>query len=175
MESHDRPPRRSLYAALLLVPILGSMCWVMAMPMLSPKREEMRVEKSPVVVDYATATDAEELGMPFYPDAAVEDSFAYTVATKEGSPVVSYAEAVLASSATAEDVAAYYSEELPGHPAPEILDDASVQRHVLAVGNDREVRQVIVAEAEGGCRIRLVRSTTPVPPPRPLKPHERAI
>jgi hypothetical protein len=175
MTSDDRPPRRSLSTALLLIPLLGSMCWVMAMPLLSPKREEMRIGKAPVVVDYMTAAGAEELGMPFYPEADLGESFAYMVTTKDGARVVSYAEATLVSSATTDEVIDYYGEELPGHPTPEVLDDGGVQRRVLAVGNDQEVRQVTVVEADDGCRIRLVRSTTPIPPPRPLKPHERAI
>jgi hypothetical protein len=150
----------------------------MAMPLLAPKREEMRLNRTPVTVEYLTDANAEQLEMPLYPEADVEDSFAYAVTTREGSRVVAYAEAALLSRDSIEKVIAYYREQLPGHPEPELIDDETGKRHVLAVANDEEVRQVTVAEHEGGARVRLVRSTRPaVPraPVRPSGPHQRAI
>jgi hypothetical protein len=170
MKPTRRPWHTAFYTPLLLCLILGSVCWVMAMPLLSPQREEMLVDRAPVTVEYVVSAGAEELGMPFYPEADVDDSFAYTVTAKEGSRVVSYAAATLISADPPDKVAAYYQEHLPGNPKPELLDDDAGERRVLAVANDDEVRQVTIAEHDGGACVQLVRSTRPVAPPRPVRP-----
>jgi hypothetical protein len=174
------PDRRRIHAALWVLPLLGALiaavCW--AMPALSPQRDRVSHRGVPLLVDYTTSVTAEELGLPFYEGAEVQDSFAYAVTTEAGVPVNSYLVAVLISRDPAEKVVAYYEQNLPGRPKAEPIEDGSGKHYVLAVGSESEVRQVIVSEYEGGSRVRLVRATTPVVPARPVRPrtpHERTI
>lgn len=133
-----------------------------------PRREEMLLDGNPVVVDYRTAAGEDELGMPLYPAATPVNSFAYTVTTKEGKPVLEYAFAESTSRDAPAVVAEYYRAQLPGHPAPELLSGEQGERLVLAVGTAGEVRMVTITQAPGGSRIELVRATTPdIPEARP--------
>ena len=150
--------------------LAGVLCWVVAAPPLAPRREEMILNDVPVVVEYATSASAEDLMLPFYPGARVEESFAYTVTTREGKPVSYYAAAALTSSDAPERIVAGYQARLPGRPEAEVVEDSSGKRHVLAVADDNEVREVTVTGDESGSRIQLIRATRPAVPAKPLRP-----
>jgi len=139
----------------------------------APKPEEMLVGSVAVDVVYRTSASADDLRLPFYPEAAVESSFSYSVTTKQGAPVTYYARAVLASPDPPDKVARFYSDHMPGKPAPEVLKDAQGQRTVLAVSSSREVRQVTLTPAGSGSRIELVCAVQPVRPAPPYRPSSR--
>jgi hypothetical protein len=135
----------------------------------APKKEEMLLDGNVVVVDYRTSATSDDLLLPFYPGASVENSFSYTVTTKEGKPVLYYALADLVSPDPPSRVAEDYRSKLPGKPKAEAISDDQGKRLVLAVGTEAEVRVVTITERSSGSRIRLVRATKPIiPEARPL-------
>jgi len=147
----------------------------------TPKKEEMLLDGNVVVVDYRTSATSDDLLLPFYPGAGVENSFSYTVTTKEGEPVLYYALADLMSADPPSRVAEDYRNKLPGKPNPEAISDEqgkpstrpAGKRLVLAVGTAADVRMVTIAQRAGGSRIQLVRATKPVIPearPAPAQP-----
>lgn len=163
--------RRSTVTLIVgLVLSLTAACWIVFGAELSAKQETMIVGGAEVEVRYSPTATAEDLMLPFHPGAEVEESFSYTVVSTEGRPVVSYASAILRSSDALESVVEGYRAELPGNPEPAVLGEGEDRRHVLAVGNDEEVRRVTVYALEDGCRIALVRATKPVQPAKPLRP-----
>jgi hypothetical protein len=145
----------------------------------TPKKEEMLLDGNVVVVDYRTSATSDDLLLPFYPGADAENSFSYTVTTKEGKPVLYYALADLVSPDPPSRVAEDYRSKLPGKPNPEALSDDQGKRLVLAVGAEAEVRVVTITERDSGSRIRLVRATKPVipearrAPAQPQRPRPR--
>ncbi len=170
MSRAHRPLHIRLAGPALIAGIAAAACWVMAMPLLSPQRETMTLGDIPVVVDYVISATPDQVGLPFYENASVEDSFAYTVTTQTGARVSSYAAAVLVCPDPPEEVAAYYSTSLPGRPEAELVEDASGKHYVLAVGNEAEVRKVTVAGHGDGSRIELVRAAGPIIPAKPVRP-----
>ncbi len=146
----------------------------------APKREEMLLNDRVVVVNYQTSASSEDILLPFYAGARVENSYSYTVTTKEGAPVLYYACAELATRDAAERVAEDYHGKLPGQPQPEAISDKAGKRLVLAVATATEVRMVTITKGDGGSHIQLIRSTKPVipeaPPPQaaPKQPTPRA-
>jgi len=166
-------PRLAALGILLLsLPALG------ASYQRGPKREEMLLNDRVVVVDYQTSATSEDLLLPFYAGARVENSYSYTITTKEGAPVLYYACAELATRDAAGRVAEDYRGKLPGQPQPETISDKGGKRLVLAVATATEVRMVTITERDGGSHIQLIRSTKPVIPearpqqatPRPPTP-----
>jgi len=164
------PRRRVLYYIIALGLLLGVVCWVVAASSLAPREEEMVLQGAPVHVEYAATVSADDLMLPFYPGAKLEQAFAYMVKTKEGKEVAYYASALLTSSDPPEKVAASYQAQLPGQSKPELVEDKSGKRYVLAVASKREVREVTVVPHEMGSRIQLIRATRPTLPPKPLRP-----
>jgi len=144
--------------------------WVLAGSPPAPTREIMRLDRRPVVVEYADSAAAEDLKLPFYPGAQVESSFRYAVETRGGIPVTYYASAVLVTGDGPETVAQAYRSKLPGNPEPERIEDAQGERYVLAVAGGDEVRRVSISAREEGSRIELTRATRPVVPGPGLRP-----
>ncbi len=165
-----RRPNRAVFILAVIGLLLGFLYLAVAAPYLSSRKEEMRLGRVPVAVEYSDSASPDDLKMPFYPGAEVEESFAYDVSVTDGRPVVEYASATLVTSDPWEKVAEYYSAELPGSPVAEALDDNSGKRYVLALSEEGEVRTVTIRPAEAGSRIHLVRATKPTPPPRRIKP-----
>jgi len=164
--------RAFLIAAVFCLTV-GALYFAVAAPYLSSRQEEMTLDGVPVLVTYSETASADDLMMPFYPEAALEGTFAYTVTTKDGKPVSQYASAVLATPDSWQKVTEYYAAELPGKPQPEAIEDKSGRRHVLAVAGNGETRMVTVRETETGSQIELLRTTKPAPPAKPIKPRRR--
>ena len=169
----NRPHTRAFLIVAVFCLTLGALYFAVAAPYLSSRQEEMTLDGVPVLVTYSETASADDLMMPFYPGAAVQGSFAYSVTTKDGKPVSQYASAVLATPDSWQKVTEYYAAELPGKPQPEAIEDKSGRRHVLAVAGNGETRLVTVRETEKGSRIELLRATKPAPPAKPLKPRRR--
>jgi len=165
--------RRFVIPVLAGLATFGALYFAVAAPYLSSREEEMSVGETPVVVTYAEAAGVEELGLPLYPGAAVADSFAYTVTTRDGKPVSRYAFAALTTADPPEKVAEFYRTRLPGSPKVETIEGEPGARRVLAVGNDKETRVVTIIANDGGSRIEFVRATQPTSPAKPLKPRRR--
>jgi len=149
--------------------------WVLAASPLSPGREGMYLDGRRVLVDYAASASAEDLMLPFHPEAEVESGFSYAVKTTDGIQITYYASAVLATTDAPEKVAESYRAQLPGNPEPEVIEDASGKRYVLAVAGADEVRKVSISAREEGSRIELTRAARPAvpkPAPRPRRPGE---
>ncbi|HUU55117.1 MAG TPA: hypothetical protein VMY87_09375 [Armatimonadota bacterium] len=173
MGPSNRPRARALLFAAALCLTVGALYWAVAAPYLSSRQEEMTLSGVSVLVTYSDTASADDLRMPFYPEAAVDESFAYTVTTKEGKPVSEYASARLTTSDSWQKVTEYYAAELPGKPRPEAIEDESGARHVLAVAGKGETRMVTVREIETGSQIELLRATEPASPAKPIKPRHR--
>jgi hypothetical protein len=168
------PHPRTRTVVILAVGLAASgLGWLLAAPVLSPRREEMPVGSARVDVDYATSASADDLGMPLYPGAQVKDSFLYRVKTPDGKRVLYYASAVLSSADSPDKVASGYQQMLPGRPQAEVVEGDSGRRYVLALAQGDEVKMITITEAESGSRIELVRATRPSPPPKPLQPRGR--
>jgi len=163
--------RRTIAFSVML--LAAAICHLAAAPVLTPQQDETVLNGVPVVVEYATSVTAEDLMLPYYPGADIEDGFAYTVTTKDGKPVCCYALAALTTPDPPERVAAAYRRQLPGEPEPEVITDGDGERRVLAVGTSQKVRQVTITAAESGTRIELIRATKPAPPARPIRPRSR--
>jgi hypothetical protein len=155
---------------ILSLALIAAAAFIVAAPLRKPMREQMLLDDRPVVVDYKTAATAKDLGLPFYGDAMVGDSFSYRVTTTEGKFVTSYASALLTTTDPAERVSQYYSDKLPGNPKAELLTDKPGRRYVLALASDKEVRRVTITPEPAGCRIELVRAFGKTIPQQPLKP-----
>ena len=168
-----RSPRHAVRIALALAVLLGALYFAAAAPYLSSRQEEMSLDGVPVLVTYSETASADDLMMPFYPGAAVEGGFAYSVTTKDGKPVSQYASAVLATPDSWQKVTEYYAAELPGKPQPEAIEDKAGKRHVLAVAGKGETRMVTVRETETGSQIELLHATEFAPPAKPVKPRRR--
>ncbi len=169
----SQPRTLLLFSAVALLAALGY--WVLAAPPLSPTREQMFLHDRLVVVEYAASASAQDLMLPFYPEAEVESSFSYSVETTDGAPFTYYASAVLATADPPEEVAETYRAQLPGRPEPQIIEEGPDKRYVLAVAGGDEVRKVSVTAHEGVSHIELTRATRPVvpsPAPRPRRPGE---
>ena len=170
---HARPRTLVLLVSFALPAIL--VYWVVAASPPAPRQEEMALDGRPVIVDYSASASAEDLMLPFYPEAELVSSFSYTVKTKAGIPVTYYGSAVLHSADAPDEVVENYRAELPGSPEPEAIEDESGERHVLAVAGGNEVRKVTITGQDTGCRIELTRATRPMvprPAPRPRTPYE---
>ena len=168
-----RSRRHAVLIALALLLLLSALYFAVAAPYLSSLQEEMTLDGVPVLVTYSESASADDLMMPFYPEAAVEGSFAYSVTNKNGKPVSQYASAVLATPDSWQKVTEYYAAELPGKPQPEAIEDKAGKRHVLAVAGKGETRMVTVRETATGSQIELLRAAESAPPARPLKPRRR--
>jgi hypothetical protein len=164
-----RPGRAVLILAVVGL-LLGFLYLAVAAPYLSSREEEMMLGRFPVVVSYSDSASPEELMLPFYPASEVQESFAYSVATKEGEGVVEYASASLTTADSWERVADYYSSELPGQPEAEAMEDESGKRYVFVVPGEEAVRTVTLRPTEEGSRINLVRATHPERPTRRVRP-----
>ena len=169
----SRSRRHAVLIALALAALLSALYFAVAAPYLSSRQEEMTLDGVPVLVTYSETASAADLMMPFYPEAAVEGSFAYSVATKDGKPVSQYASAVLATLDSWQKVTQYYAAELPGKPQPEAIEDKAGKCHVLAVAGKGETRMVTVRETATGSQIELLRAIESTPPAKPLKPRRR--
>ncbi|UCC69563.1 MAG: hypothetical protein JSV79_06575 [Armatimonadota bacterium] len=173
MTARHRPPLRTPLLFLTVGLLAALAYWVLAASPPSPSREEMTLDGRPVVVEYAPSASAEDLMLPFYPEAEVDSSFAYTVKTRDGIQIAYYASAVLATPDPPEKVADAYRTRLPGEPGPQTIEDPSGKRWVLAVAGGDEVRMVSISVREAGSRIELTRAARPVvpsPAPRPRAP-----
>jgi hypothetical protein len=159
-----------LTAAVLLAVMLT---WAVASSYLSSREDEVVINRVPCVVSYSDTAGPDELGMPFYPGAEREETFAYTIRTEDGRTVVEYASSRLATAASLDEVAAYYMEKLPGGPPLQTIEDEAGPRAVLAVADDREVRSVTIRSTETGTIVELVRATKPITPTKPLRPRGR--
>ena len=159
-----RPSLSRLAALGILLLSLPALC---ASYQRAPKREEMLLNDRVVVVDYHTSATSEDLLLPFYAGARVENSYSYTVTTKERAPVLYYACAELVTRDAAERVADDYRGKLPGQPKPETISDEAGKRLVLAVATATEVRMVTITKGDGSSHIQLIRSTKPVIPEAP--------
>jgi hypothetical protein len=155
-----------LIASLLLV----AAAFIVAAPQRKPMREQMMLDDQPVTVDYKTSATSDDLGLPFYQGARVENSFSYRVTAREGKFVTSYASAILITRDSVERVSQDYSDRLPGKPKAEVITDKAGKRYLLAVASDKEVRRVTITPEDKGCRIELVRAFGKTIPQRPLKP-----
>lgn len=139
-------------------------------------KEELVYYDQVVIVERVSSCTAEDLGLPFYPQARPTKSFAYRITTRDGKPVVHYAMAELEANVPPARVAEYYRDQLPGHPVPEEINDREGRRLVLAVAAGEEVRMVSISAAGDGSRLRLVRATRPHLPearPKPILPEPR--
>ena len=166
MKSHSRQRRHFAVRATALALLLVPLCCPGDTPG-PPTREEMLLNGIPVVVEYVKPASPQDLMLPRYPGAKLETSFSYTVSEKGGKRLLLYAAARLTTSDPPRQVAARYSEKLPGKPKPELLEDKSGTGYVLAIASDREVRQVTVTGRGKGSRIELIRATKPATPDRP--------
>jgi hypothetical protein len=162
--------RRALFLLVACGLFAAISYWVLAAARPAVQQEEMTLNDVPVVVEYATSVSARDLMLPFYRGAELEHGFAYTVKTKKGNAVTYYASAVLETPDSPEKVADAYRADLPGRPEPEVIEDQSGKRYVLAVAGNDEVRQVTITPSESGSRIELIRATRPVMPSPPLVP-----
>ena len=170
---HARPRALVLVVSFALLAVL--VYWVVAASLPAPRQEEMALDGRPVIVEYSASASAEDLMLPFYPEAELVSSFAYSVKTKGGIPITYYGSAVLHSTDAPDKVAENYRAELPGSPEPEAIEDESGERYVLAVAGGNEVRKVTITGQDTDCRIELTRATRPVvprPAPRPRTPYE---
>jgi hypothetical protein len=125
------------------------------------RREKLRYGLAEFYVEHRTTATADDLGMPFYPNAEMREGFVYVLTDADDKSVNHYALARLTTPASVEKVAQYYSGQLRGHPKPEQLKDAKGERTVVAVGSAQEVRMVTLRRQAGGCEIELVRAATP--------------
>ncbi len=164
------PVLRSRATLILSLALIAAAAFIVAAPLRKPIREQMLLDDRPVVVDYKTAATAKDLGLPFYGNAKVGDTFSYRVTTTDGKFVTSYASALLTTADPAERVSEYYSGKLPGSPKAELLTDEPGKRYVLAVASEKEVRRVTITPEPNGCRIELVRAFGKTIPQQPLKP-----
>ena len=166
-----RSSRGRILLLLLAVALLAvAAYWVLAASQPSPKREEMRLDGRPVMVEYADSATAEDLKLPFSPGAEIESSFSYRVETRGGVPITYYASAILVTADAPDKVAQVYRSQLPGNPEPEKVDDPSGGRYVFAVAGGNEVRRVSIAARDGGSRVELTRATRPDVPKSGLRP-----
>ena len=168
-----RSRRHAVLIALAPAVLLSALYFAVAAPYLSSRQEEMTLDGVPILVTYSETASAEDLMMPFYPEAAVAGSFAYTITTKDGKPVSQYASAVLATPDPWQKVTEYYAAEMPEKPQPEAIEDKTGKCHVLAVAGNGETRMVTVRETEKGSQIELLRAVESAPPAKPLKPRRR--
>lgn len=127
-----------------------------------PASERMWRGAKRVFVQYVRSASAEDLKLPFYPEASLERSFAYTVTDRQGRQVAYYAVATLVSSDRPERVAERYCAQLRGLSEAEVIGDASGTRHVLAAADGRETRQITVRSHPSGSHIELIRAVRPV-------------
>jgi hypothetical protein len=125
------------------------------------KREKLRYGLAEFYVEHRATATADDLGMPFYPNAELREGFVYILTDAEDKSINHYALARLTTPASVEKVAEYYSGELRGHPKPERIKDAKGERTVLAVGSAQEVRMVTLRAQPEGCEIERVRAATP--------------
>jgi len=151
----------------------GTLGWVVASSLRKSVREEMMLDDVPVMVDYKPSATEQDLSLPLYPGATLENSFSYRVTSKEGKPVTFYASASLTTAEAAERVVEYYEGKLPGKPRPELVQEGGKKRYVLAVASEAEVRVVTIMPSGEGCRIELVRASERTMPPKPLRPKSR--
>ncbi len=165
------PRKRTVLLATLAV-LAGAVCLIVAAPQRKPVHERMTLNDQPVIVDYKPAAESNDLGLPFYKGARVENSFSYRITTTDGKPVTYYASAALVSPDPAETVSQDYSSKLPGKPKAELFNDKEGKRYVLAVGSTGEVRKVAITPQSKGCRIELTRATSPSLPAKPLRPRK---
>ncbi len=178
MSPANRWPRRALLPVLILGVLAGAVYLVLAAAPPSPSRENMWLDERRVTVEYTPSAQADDLKLPFYPEASVESSLCYSVKTTDGVPVTFYGYAALHASDDAEKVAEFYSAQLPGNPEPEAIEDGSGRRYVLAIADDNEVRRAIIVQQDEGSRIELTRATRPViptPAPRPRTRRETPV
>jgi len=158
-------------AAVVLLALM--LTWAVASSYLSSREDEVVINRVPCVIKYSETAGPSELRMPVYPGAQHEESFAYTIGTKDGRAVVEYASARFTTADSVEEVAAYYTEKLPGRPPLQTIEDGTGTRAVLAVADEREVRSVTIRSTETGASIELVRATKPITPTKPLPPKAR--
>jgi hypothetical protein len=144
--------------------------WLTAAAVLSPRTEKMEVGGVRVDGSYTPSATADDLDLPFYPGAKVQDSFVYRVTAPGDRRVLYYASAILSSPDSPDKVAAHYHDVLPGHPKAETLEGEDGERLVLAVSQGDEVKTVTITAADGGSRIELIRTTKPTVPPKPFRP-----
>ena len=162
--------RKAIFWTTTICLIVSGLCWIIAAPQRKPAREQVTLDDTPVVVDYAPVASAKDLMLPFYPGATEENSFTYRVNTKEGKRVTYYASAILTSADPPERVSRWYSDRLPGKPRPEVISDKDGARQVLATGSQAETRKVTITAGKTGSRIELVRAFGHGVPPKPLRP-----
>jgi hypothetical protein len=160
----------STIAILAVAIALVSVTLLTAAKKLAPRTEQMTANEAPVAVDYTPSASAEDLGIPLYPGAELQDSFAYKVMASDGKQVMRYASAVLSSADAPGKVASHYRDVLPGRPEAQSLKGDGGERLVLAVSQGDEVKVVTITAADGGSRIELVCATKPAVPPKPLRP-----
>jgi hypothetical protein len=169
--SHPSSPRRQvIFWTTVICLTVSALCLIIASPQRKPAREQVTLDDTPVVVDYAPAASTKDLMLPFYPGATEENSFTYRVNTKEGKRVTYYASAILTSADPPERVSRWYSDQLPGKPRPALISDRDGARQVLAIGSQAEVRKVTITAGKTGSRIELVRAFGHSVPPKPLRP-----
>lgn len=167
-------PRQHRVLVLAATALLAVMLtWAVASSYLSSREDEVVINRVPCVVKYSDTAGPTELRMPVYPGAQSEESFAYTIRTKDGRAVVEYASARFSTADSVEKVAAYYTEKLPGSPPLQTVEDDSGLRAVLAVADEREVRSVTIRSTGEGASVELVRATKPITPTKPLSPKAR--
>jgi hypothetical protein len=144
--------------------LLVALWWLDAAPAAlerMDKREKLRYGLAEFYVEHRTTASADDLGMPFYPNAELREGFVYVLTDANDKSVNRYALARLTTPASVEKVAEYYSGRLRGRPKPERISDAKGERTVLAVGSAQEVRMVTLRAQPKGCEIELVRAATP--------------
>ena len=164
----------------LLLTALGALLLAIGLAagavVLAPITEKMKLDGGEVEIKYTPSASAEELLLPFYPGATVEDSFTYHVTSAAGKQILRYAGARLVTADAPEKAAAFYNDKLPGRPEATVIEDEAGKRWVLAVASGDEVRSITISAAEGKTHIELVRTSRPAPPSPtkpPLRPRRR--
>ncbi len=143
---------------------------------LAPVTEKMKLEGGEVEIKYTPSATAEELLLPFYPGAKVDESYVYQVTSSDGKQVLYYAGARMVTADSPEKAVAFYRDKLPGHPEASVVEDDAGKYWVLAIATGDEVRNVTISSHEGKTRIELVRTSRPAPPGpsrSPLRPRRR--
>ena len=78
------PRKRTVLLATLAV-LAGAVCLIVAAPQRKPVQERMTLNDQPVIVDYKPAAESNDLGLPFYKGARVENSFSIASPPQMGS------------------------------------------------------------------------------------------
>jgi hypothetical protein len=136
-----------------------------------PIREQVQAAGGEFVINYHPTANEKDLGMPFYPKAAVSRSYLHRV-TRGGKQVSLFARARLLSRDGLAAITRFYQKKLPGHPRAERKQTPQGKVVTLVAGASSDLRLVKITAGDKG-KPRQILLTRAVRPPRTEKPEEK--